>query len=223
MDSRAVKSEMGADGGRQPERSGLSVPLLEARGLCRSFGRKRVLEDFSLQLFPGEMAALSGANGSGKSTLMKLLAGLLKPDRGEILYGGKAIPPGSAALSRMLAYLPQENPLMPGLSVRDNLALFSGRREGVSEEFIRAFALEGLMQVRVKKLSGGMQRRVAFLASCCMGQPVFLLDEPTASLDLEQKAVMRGWMKKHRDRGGALLVATHDEKEIAACDRVIRL
>ena len=198
-------------------------PLLEARGLCKSFGKKQVLKEFSLRLFPGEMTALSGKNGSGKTTLLKLLAGMLKPDEGEVLYEGRAIPPGSSSLSRVLGYLPQENPLMLELTDRDNLALFSGTREGASPEFIREFSLEELMPVRVKRLSGGMKRRVAFLAGCCAGQRILLLDEPTAALDLEQKAKLMEWMKRHRDKGGALLIATHDERELKECGRVISL
>ncbi len=181
-----------------------------------------MLENFSLALYPGEMAALVGANGSGKSTLLKLLAGLIRPSAGRICYFGREYPAKSAALSGVLSYLPQDDPLMEELSVRDNLSLYTGSSHP-PVQLLEEFSLGELLEVRVKKLSGGMKRRLA-IAACCAGErPVLLLDEPTASLDPEQKRRLGAWMLKCRDRGAAILIASHDETEIGLCGRRIQL
>ena len=200
-----------------------AAAALEVKGLTKSYGGKQIFSSLSFTISSGETVGLLGRNGTGKTTLLQILAGLLKPDAGEIQYFGQKIPRGSAALSKVCGYLPQENPLLMELSVQDNLSLFTGRSGRPAENLISMFHLEEILNTPVKRLSGGMKRRVSICASVCLGQPLLLMDEPTAALDMEVKREIREWFLQYKKLGGTLLIATHDEEEIRALDRCLKL
>ena len=169
---------------------------------------------------PGERVALIGKNGCGKSTLLQIMAGCLRPDSGEIVYYGRRCDK-SQVFRNFTGYVPQDNPFMEQLTVRDNLKLWNkGTREQL-EQAIREFELTEILSSTVESLSGGMKRRLA-IACALMNQPsVLLLDEPTTALDFAHKDKIYQMLKQHQENQGIVVLATHDEEEIHSANRVL--
>lgn len=188
--------------------------MIEVSDVCKSYGKKVVLNGVSFSAAPGEQIALVGRNGCGKSTLIHIMAGLLKPDSGTVSYFGKSLKPGTA-LSHTVGYLPQENPLIEELSVADNISLWSGKRVKKDDPAVKMFFLEDMLKTPVSKLSGGMKRRVAICCACIHMPPVMLMDEPTAALDIYYRAEVRKWMKDYRAMNGIIITVTHDSDEMS--------
>ena len=135
--------------------------MIEVTQIRKSYGKKKVLSDITFQVKPGECVAIAGKNGCGKSTLMQIMAGILKPDGGELCYFGKKAAYKSSTFRRFCGYVPQENPLMEELTVQDNLKLWGGSHNANTKELVAQFQLEDLLQTEVSKLSGGMKRRLS--------------------------------------------------------------
>ena len=106
--------------------------MIEVTQIRKSYGKKKVLSDITFQVKPGECVAIAGKNGCGKSTLMQIMAGILKPDGGELCYFGKKAAYKSSTFRRFCGYVPQENPLMEELTVQAH-----GNRKAVSTSNIR--------------------------------------------------------------------------------------
>lgn len=188
--------------------------MVEVTNVCKSYGRKNILNGVSFTAAPGQQIALVGRNGCGKSTLMQIMAGLLKADSGNVLYFGKKLKPG-AMFSHTVGYLPQENPLIEELTVADNMSLWSGKKCRPGDEAVKMFGLEDILKQQVSKLSGGMKRRVAIACACVHMPPVMLMDEPTAALDIYYRTEVRKWMKQYRDMNGIIITVTHDSDEMS--------
>lgn len=192
---------------------------LEVKGLKKRYGRKTVLDGVSFSVKEGERIGLLGGNGSGKSTLLSILAGIVKADEGSFeakILGKKA----------RLGYVPQGTPLIPELSARDNLLLWYDRKSLAAElesGVLSQLGIPDFLKVPVRKMSGGMKKRLS-IGCAVSGKPeVLLLDEPTAALDLACKNVIYGYMKSFQEQGGMILLATHDVHEIEQCDRCFLL
>jgi ABC-2 type transport system ATP-binding protein len=194
--------------------------MVEVSGICKSYGKKIVLDGVGFTASVGEQIALVGRNGCGKSTLMQIMAGLLAPDSGTVTYFGKKLKAGPA-LSHTVGYLPQENPLIEELSVADNISLWSGKRCRPEDEAVRMFNLSGILKEPVSKLSGGMKRRVAIACACVHMPPVMLMDEPTAALDIYYRSEVRKWMKQYRAMNGIIITVTHDSDEMSDSSRCL--
>ena len=200
--------------------------------LSHSYGRTPVLSDVSFALEPG-VTGLLGPNGAGKTTLIRMLATVLAPDRGTVRLLG--VTPQSAddrlAIRRQLGYLPQE----PGFYRQftafefvDYIAILKEMtdRRARHDEVRRVLDRVGLADVaqrKIRKLSGGMRRRVA-LAQALLGDPeLLILDEPTAGLDPEQRLRFREIVSSCVGRQTVVL-STHQTEDVAAlCERVIVL
>ncbi len=179
--------------------------LLAARGVSRRFGDRLVLEPCDLELAAGELVALVGPNGSGKSTLLSILAGALEPTSGRV----ETLEP--------VGWAPQRPALYGRLTPRENLALFA-RLGGVA-----APAAIDLPDTPAATHSVGMRQRLN-LALAFLGEPrLLLLDEPTASLDPEQRAVLWSRLDDVRARGGAACFATQNVEELGRADRTVEL
>jgi len=193
--------------------------LLAARGVARSYGRLEALAPTGLDLHEGEIVALVGPNGAGKSTLLTLLAGALPPTGGSLELAPAAGPVGWA---------PQRPAQYGHLSARENLELFA-RLAGLDDAQAAASRMLERMGLpagreRAAHLSVGNQQRLN-LALGLLGEPrVLLLDEPTASLDPEQRRRLWQLLDDHRGAGGAAVLATHSLEEVARlADRVLVL
>jgi predicted ABC-type transport system involved in lysophospholipase L1 biosynthesis ATPase subunit len=212
-------------------------PAIHATGIRRSYRIGRsilpVLQGVDLAIRPGEAVFLCGPSGAGKTTLLYILAGLERPDAGEVLIGGTPLYAGSArqrALRRnaSMGYLFQQFFLMPEFTALENVLLpaYIGRRdrEQVARETLAKVGLGDRLDHLPAELSGGEQQRVA-LARALVNDPAFLFaDEPTGNLDSANgRAIVDLLLGLARDQGKTLLVVTHDQELAARGDRVVHL
>ena len=208
------------------------MPTVTAHNVAKRFGPKVVLNGVDIELDRG-ITGLLGPNGAGKTTLLRILATVLHPDGGEITLLGHD--PGSAegrlAVRRQLGYLPQEpgfHRSFTAFEFVDYVAILKewGDRRSRHDEVRRVLSLVGLepvMGTPIKKLSGGMRRRVA-IAQALLGDPnLLILDEPTAGLDPEQRLRFRELLSALAARATVLL-STHQTDDVAAlCSRAVVL
>lgn len=188
--------------------------MIQVTHLKKRYGKKVVLEDINFTIHPGECVAIIGENGCGKSTLLKILAGVIKADEGTFSFYGK-----TNNKSGICGYVPQENPLLEDLSVKDNLFLWGGKAALHEQWILEEFQLQNLLDTIVKELSGGMKRRLSIACAMFKTPSVLLLDEPTAGLDLYYKEQIFSWIKSYQKRNGIVMLVTHEENEILNADR----
>jgi energy-coupling factor transport system ATP-binding protein len=210
---------------------------IQVTGLSFSYNGSPALEDIDLEFNDGETVALMGANGAGKTTLLKLIVGLLRPREGVVEVAG--LDTRRAKLAQVIehvGYVPQ-NPdmLLFADTVRDELdftlrshagpALRRGGRPAGDEGGLPGLlGLEAHMHRYPRDLSVGERQRVALAAVLVANPEILLLDEPTRGLDYAQKEALEGFLRGQRDRGRAIILATHDVELAARCaDRVVLL
>jgi putative ABC transport system ATP-binding protein len=207
------------------------MPLLEAKGLAKSYGSTKVFSGINLQLEAGELVALLGESGSGKSTLLNCLAGLDEVDQGSIQLAGADLTrmdEGQRALLRRakLGFVFQAFHVLPHLSVADNiglpLLLLQRPDKARVQEMLKAVGLGDLGARLPRQLSGGQLQRVA-IARALVHRPALLLaDEPTGNLDANNaQAVLDLLLAQVREQGSACLLVTHSEKAAARADRCL--
>ncbi len=215
------------------EKKGKNFTGLQAGNISYSYRNHKVLKNVSFELPKGKAAALLGANGSGKSTLLSILSGIRHsgtPGDGSNPFYTYCDGEHTSDLfqdkkscSRIISYVPQEDPLMPELSVKDNLLLwYSGSKAGfqsaLQSHAIAALDITPFMNKPVRALSGGMRKRVSLAAALINNPEVLLLDEPASALDLSFKAELRNYLRELRENGTTLLISTHDEEDLDICD-----
>lgn len=171
--------------------------------VCFSYGKRKILENLSFSVEPGECVVLAGPNGSGKSTALAILAGVFRPDSGEVHADGP------------IGYVPQGTALFEDMTVGDNLRFFAGTA-GAEIQKPLPFDVEQMWKKKVSKLSGGMKKRVS-IASALTGSPrLVLLDEPCASLDVVYKAELISLIQDLKKRECAIVYVSHDPMEVAS-------
>ncbi len=202
----------------------MSAPLLAARDLRHAFGRAPVLAGVELELRPGRLVVVAGPNGAGKTTLLRVLAGTLRPDSGEVRLGDDSLANLSRReVARRLAVVPQESHVPFPFRVREMVALgrapFLGPlgREASSdvaltEQALAELDLQALAERAYPSLSGGEKQRVLLARALAQGVSTWLLDEPTAHMDLGHRLHcwewLRAWLAAAPGRG--CLLVTHD-------------
>ena len=203
----------------------MSELSIDVSGLNKSFGKKHVVKNFSLQVRRGEIYGFLGPNGSGKTTSIRMLCGLLKPDSGSGTCLGYDVVGETAAIKREVGYMTQRFSLWDDLTIRENLE-FVARMYGMTDrKAVVAAALEqlGLATRRDQlagALSGGWKQRLA-LAACMLHRPkLLLLDEPTAGVDPQARRDF--WEEIHALAAGGIsvLVSTHYMDEAERCHRL---
>jgi putative ABC transport system ATP-binding protein len=208
--------------------------LIEGRDVVRSFGETQALRGANLSVASGEIVAVMGPSGSGKSTLLHCLAGIFKPDSGEVWFDGHRIDQfdeGSRTKLRRnsFGFVFQFGQLVPELTSADNVALplllnRVGRRRAYerAKYWLRRLGLEGLEGRRSGELSGGQAQRVALARALVTGPKVVFADEPTGSLDsLTGEAVMNLMVDSARAEGTTVVLVTHDPRVAAFADREV--
>ncbi len=198
-------------------------PVLSADNIVFRYGKKTVLDGVSMTANAGECIGVAGVNGSGKSTLLSVLAGVTKPESGTFTCYGHDMLREKGQFAKLVGYVPQENPLLPDLTVADNLKLWSGQQVSAQDALLEKLHLTGYLKRRAGKLSGGEKRRLVIACALLAGQSVLVMDEPTAALDLSQKEIIRSYIRDYTERGGLVIMATHDIMEIEMCDRLYEL
>jgi putative ABC transport system ATP-binding protein len=212
----------------------LSGSLIEARDVVRSFGETPALRGANLFVAPGEIVAVMGPSGSGKSTLLHCLAGIFKPDSGEVWFDGQRVDRLDEAQRTKLrrkcfGFVFQFGQLVPELSTADNVALpLLLNRVGRKQAYERAtnwlgrLGLEGLEGRRSGELSGGQAQRVALARALVTEPTVIFADEPTGSLDsLTGETVMNLMVDSARAEGATVVLVTHDARVAAFADREV--
>ncbi|SDB66533.1 heme ABC exporter ATP-binding protein CcmA [Belnapia rosea] len=183
--------------------------MLQAENLACARGERVVFAGLSFTLEPGGALLLVGENGAGKSTLLRLLAGLLAPAEGRLLWDGQDALADRAAHAARLRYLSHADALKPALTARENLAFFARLWGGAVEGALESLGLLPLAELPARVLSSGQKRRLA-LARLALGPaPLWLLDEPTVGLDAASVGRLGGLLAAHRAAGGMVLAATH--------------
>lgn len=196
--------------------------VLEARGISVERAGRTTLDDASLMIRPGDFVAIAGPNGSGKSTLLRTIAGLWRPHRGSVTLDGRALESCSRKhLARTLAYVAQDTRFDFEFTVEEIVSMgrhphrgrFSREREADRQAVWKAMQRCDIEHLRARfchTLSGGERQRVAIARSLATEAEIILLDEPTASLDLEHSLSLLVLCKSLADEGKALAFATHD-------------
>ncbi len=207
--------------------------MLYLKALGKSFGDTPVFHDVSLQLQRGEFVALLGESGVGKSTLLNCIAGLDRPDRGQVLIAGTELATldddGCARLRRReLGFVFQAFHVLPHLTVAENVSLplrLQGRHdEARVTALLAAVGLQGLGARLPAQLSGGQLQRVAIARAVVHAPGLILADEPTGNLDPDTaERVLAVLRDEVRQTGSACLLVTHSAAAAARADRVLRL
>ena len=194
---------------------------IEIKNIAKKFKKKQVLRDICLQAESGKCIGILGANGSGKSTLLSILAGVQGCDGGSFLCDGEDLLQNARARSGLVGYVPQGTPLIEELNAKDNLLLWYDRESLKTELESGVLHLLGIgdfLKVTVSKMSGGMKKRLAIGCAMAKKPPILLLDEPTSALDLACKQEIAAYLRHYKEKGGLLLLTTHDVLELELCD-----
>ena len=190
--------------------------MLEARNLSKSFGAVTALDGLNLGVREGEILCLLGANGAGKTTTINLFLGFLEPSAGEALVDGVAVHRDPAGARARLGYIPEQVALYPQLSGLENLDYFL-RLAGVKATgaaLLDALEAAGLERAAARRKAGtyskGMRQKVGIGVALAKKAPVLLLDEPLSGLDPSAANGLCASLRRLRDKGCAILMATHD-------------
>ena len=198
-----------------PSRPNSAHHAVEAAGIAKSFGRNEVLRGLDLTLRWGEAVAVLGPNGSGKSTLIRLLAGLSRPDSGDIRVAGLDPSRSGENVRRTLGVMTHEPMLYDDLTGWENLE-FAGRMFQVDrvgeriEEMAGRLGIHSRLHQRVGSLSHGLRKRFSIARALLHEPHVLLMDEPESGLDGQAAAILEDVLADRTSAGGALLFTTHD-------------
>ncbi|MEQ1608735.1 MAG: heme ABC exporter ATP-binding protein CcmA [Hyphomonadaceae bacterium] len=187
--------------------AGASSLVLDVENLAASRGLRILFEDVSFRLSGGEVLELRGPNGSGKSTLLRILAGLTEPHAGKVTFTDGAEEPGRHYLGHLDAVKPSETAAEQAAF----WARYFGRDQAEAAKAMKRVGLAGREAVPGRGLSAGQKRRLALVRLLIEPRPVWLLDEPTAALDVQGRELVIQLVNEHRAGGGLVIAAIHGE------------
>jgi len=205
------------------------MPSLELRNVSKFYGSVVALENVNLSVRNKEYVCLLGPSGCGKSTLIKCVAGIIRPDKGDVLIDGRAVGP-TLIEDRKIGYVFQEIALFPHMTVRDNVSYGLMVRETplsrvatVTNEMLDLINMRERSRSYSRELSGGAQQKVAVARAIATGSSLFLLDEPLGALDALVRGELRYELKRlAADLGLTIVHVTHDQEEaLSIADRVV--
>ncbi|KAF0844977.1 ATP-binding cassette domain-containing protein [Nocardia caishijiensis] len=216
----------------------MDTPVIELRGIDKSFGPVHVLHTVDFSVHPGEVTALVGDNGAGKSTLVKCIGGTHPIDAGEILFEGEPVqignPRDAAELGIEIVY--QDLALCDNLDIVQNMFLGRERKRGIvldeyGMEELAGRTLAGLsvrtvksVRQKVASLSGGQRQTVAIAKAVLWNSKVVILDEPTAALGVAQTQQVLELVRRLADKGLAVVLISHNMNDVfAVSDRIAAL
>lgn len=212
---------------------GTQGAALLAEGITVERGGRRLLDGVGLRADPGQVVAVTGPSGAGKSTLLAVLGSLVRPQAGSVSWYGEPVRMADTRTGRTLGVVLQGYGLLPVLSAHENVQLplqIAGRpRPEVLERAAAALELAGLGEDQLphdrlaEELSGGQLQRVAVARALVVEPDLLLADEPTSELDAATRDVVLKALRAVADRGGVVVLATHDPEVAATCDAEIAL
>jgi ABC-type multidrug transport system ATPase subunit len=191
--------------------------VLKLTRVVKSFGGRRILDQLDLDVAAGESVALLGANGSGKTTALRCIVGLARPDGGRIEVGGVDVSRDPIGARRRLSYLPQQSTFPSTLTIRETLAAVARLRGLAGADVDREIGLcrlEALADRGVARLSGGERQRLAMAVAFLPAVDLYLLDEPSASLDPTATEVLFRRVARLKIEGRTLLFTTHVRSDV---------
>ena len=202
--------------------------MLKIEHLTKTYGEKKAVDDLSLHIHAGEIYGFIGHNGAGKTTTLKSVAGILQFDGGEILVDGKSVRTQPLECKKMIAYIPDNPDLyeyMTGIKYLNFIADIFGVSAQARQERIRKYAdlfeLTADLAQPIAAYSHGMKQKLAIISALIHDPKLIIMDEPFVGLDPTAAYQVKGIMREHCDRGGAIFFSTH-VLEVAEklCDKV---
>jgi heme exporter protein A len=191
--------------------------LLAAEQLAFWRGGHCLFEGLDFRLRPGQLALVTGPNGSGKTTLLRAAAGLTPPTEGQLLWNGADVHTLAPEQRGGIAFRGHLDGLKKDLTVLENLTLHSALWGGSPEapaDLLEPLMLARTAHLRARYLSAGQRRRVGLAALKLCGARLWILDEPTTSLDAQGLVLLRDWLSEHINASGMALIATHQPEEL---------
>lgn len=202
--------------------------VLHCRGLTKSYGDRKVVDDLGFSIAPGETYGLLGPNGAGKTTAISMICGLLQRDAGTVTVMGHDLDEAPRALKMSLGYVPQDLAIYPDLSAKENL-LFFGRLQGMggralaarTDHVLETVGLAERAKDRAESFSGGMKRRLNIGIGLLHEPQLLVLDEPTVGVDPQSRDSILANVEQLGASGIGVLYTTHYMEEAERlCDRV---
>ena len=204
--------------------SDIHMPILEAKGLVKSFRRRRVVNGISLRVERGQIVGLLGANGAGKTTSFKMICGMLPPDSGQVFLNGQDVtnwPMYKRSRECSMGYLAHESSVFQNLSVEQNLIMMiemqeikGKRKKEFCNELLERFNIAKIRKTKAGKVSGGERRRLE-IARCLVSDPeIVMLDEPFSGVDPITVQSIQATIKLLRQAGISILITDHAVREM---------
>jgi lipopolysaccharide export system ATP-binding protein len=203
--------------------------VLRGEGLCKSYGKRPVLRNVTVEVQGGEIVGLLGPNGAGKTTTFSIIVGIIKPDKGTVMYNDIDLTdmPMYQRARKGVTYLPQEPSVFRKLTVAENilailetLPLSTAERQERLTHLLSELHISHLAAQRADSLSGGERRRLEITRALVMSPAFMLLDEPFAGIDPLSVVDIQDIMLQLRERGIGILVTDHNVREtLSICDR----
>ena len=203
----------------------MNKPLLTLSGVAKSFGTVDALTHVDLEINSGQVIGLVGGNGAGKTTLLRLMAGVMEPTRGQILFQDSPV----STMRKKLGVVPESTGLYSRLTAWENIRYHS-RMYGIPDDeswkrvlqFAYRLDILDALSRHTKGFSRGMHQKTALLRALAHDPDILLLDEPTAGLDVTSARTVRSLVGQLRDDGGTIIYSTHHLAEAQqVCDRII--
>lgn len=204
--------------------------IVSVQNITKKFKDKKIFDNFSVDIFEGECVAITGVSGSGKTTLLNMIGGLEKIDGGSIFIKDvRVVKNNYVNLHRnIVSFLFQNFALVDEWTVEKNLSIalsFRNKKTQVMslENVLEKVGLTDKLKTKVYQLSGGEQQRVALARLMLQNNPIVLADEPTASLDIENRNAVFSILKKLQSDGKTIIIVTHDRELANKCDKVVEI
>lgn len=196
--------------------------MLKVKNLSKSFGRRKVLEDFNLDLEPGIVYGLLGKNGEGKTTFMRILLGIIPPDSGEIYFKGKKLNFRESAYKKNIGFIAEDSIFYSWMTAAElfnfNASFYSKWNKAKARDMLETFSLDN--NIRIKKMSRGMKLKLGLITALAAEPELLILDDPTSGLDVPTRhEFIRGMLQEVSAAGTTILFSTHQVHEI---ERIIQ-
>ena len=182
-------------------------------------GERVIFTNLNFSINEGEVLYLKGPNGSGKSTLLRLMAGLLPPTSGALTWNNKYINDDERLFRSLIHYVGHQDAIKTGLTVEENLHFWAEmnshmKEAGTVQKALKEFSLDNLSTLPARFLSAGQRKRLNLARLSATSAPLWLLDEPSNSLDSDSVKILSRAISEHQQKGGMVAIATHEKLDI---------